>query len=53
MFRSFRYYFGTILEFQIFRALCKAAGQYVENDPRKPLHKCDIYRSKEAGAILT
>ncbi|XP_065226305.1 angiotensin-converting enzyme-like [Planococcus citri] len=46
------YYFGTVLEFQIFRALCKAAGQYVENDARKPLHKCDIYRSREAGSIL-
>lgn len=46
------YYFGTILEFQIYRSLCKAAGQYIENDSRKPLHKCDIYRSKEAGAIL-
>lgn len=46
------YYFGTILQFQIHKAMCLASGQYRPNDPNKLLHKCDIYRSKEAGAIL-
>lgn len=48
----FRYFVSTILQFQIYRALCRAAGQYAPGDPAHPLHKCDIYRSKEAGRIL-
>ncbi|XP_008188413.1 angiotensin-converting enzyme-related protein [Acyrthosiphon pisum] len=32
--------------------MCLASGQYRPNDPNKLLHKCDIYRSKEAGAIV-
>nr|QGW57578.1 angiotensin converting enzyme [Ophraella communa] len=48
-----RYFASTILQFQIYRSLCIAAGQYSPNDPSKPLHECDIYRSKEAGRILT
>jgi hypothetical protein len=44
---------GTVLQFQLHSALCKAAGQF---DPPqanyKPLFKCDIYRSKEAGKLL-
>ncbi|XP_066139070.1 angiotensin-converting enzyme isoform X1 [Euwallacea fornicatus] len=47
-----RYFVSTLLQFQIYRALCQAAGQYVPGDHRKSLHKCDIYRSKEAGNIL-
>ncbi|XP_048526502.1 angiotensin-converting enzyme isoform X1 [Dendroctonus ponderosae] len=47
-----RYFVSTLLQFQIYRALCQAAGQYVPGDYTKPLHKCDIYRSKEAGNIL-
>lgn len=43
---------GTVLQFQIYRALCKAAGQFDPNDPSSTLHKCDIYRSKEAGRML-
>lgn len=50
--RLFRYYFGTVLQFQIHKAMCLASGQYRPNDPNKLLHKCDIYRSKEAGAII-
>ncbi|KAL5242758.1 hypothetical protein ACI65C_010168 [Semiaphis heraclei] len=46
------YYFGTVLQFQIHKAMCLASGQYRPNDPNKLLHKCDIYRSKEAGAIV-
>ncbi|XP_050507218.1 angiotensin-converting enzyme-like [Diabrotica virgifera virgifera] len=48
-----RYFVSTILQFQIYRSLCIAAGQYSPNDPARPLHECDIYRSKEAGRILT
>ncbi|XP_056647590.1 angiotensin-converting enzyme [Diorhabda sublineata] len=48
-----RYFASTILQFQIYRSLCIAAGQYSPNDPTRPLHECDIYRSKEAGRILT
>ncbi|XP_045469387.1 angiotensin-converting enzyme-like [Harmonia axyridis] len=46
------YFVSTILQFQIYRSMCIAAGQYVPGDPLHPLHKCDIYRSKEAGKIL-
>ena len=28
------------------------AGQYVKGDPSKPLHQCNLYGSKEAGAKL-
>ncbi|KAL2720194.1 angiotensin-converting enzyme isoform X1, partial [Vespula squamosa] len=41
-----------ILQFQIYRALCQAAGQRFPDDPRRPLHKCDFYRSPEAGRLL-
>ncbi|CAH1131593.1 unnamed protein product [Ceutorhynchus assimilis] len=47
-----RYFVSTILQFQIYRALCQAAGQYIPGDYTHQLHKCDIYRSKEAGNIL-
>ncbi|KAL7740379.1 hypothetical protein ACLKA6_013177 [Drosophila palustris] len=52
MFVSCRYFFSTVLQFQLYRRMCQAAGQYVPNDPRKPLHKCDIYRQPAAGNIL-
>lgn len=40
------------MQFQIYRALCVAAGQYNPADLTRPLHKCDIYRNKDAGRIL-
>jgi hypothetical protein len=44
---------GTVLQFQLHSALCKAAGQFdLEQSYTKPLFKCDIYRSKEAGRLL-
>lgn len=46
------YFFATVLQFQIHRAICKAALQYDPNDEHKPLHKCDIYRQPVAGNIL-
>lgn len=40
-----------ILQFQLYRALCIEAGEYRPGDPTSPpLHKCDFYNSKEAGA---
>ncbi|XP_033759589.1 uncharacterized protein LOC117341835 [Pecten maximus] len=42
-----RYFVGTLLAFQLHEGLCIAAG----NDG--PLHKCDIYQSRQAGALLT
>ncbi|KAL3288649.1 hypothetical protein HHI36_003082 [Cryptolaemus montrouzieri] len=42
-----KYYVALLLEFQIFEVLCNAAGH------TGPLHSCDIYRSREAGRILS
>ncbi|XP_033168095.1 angiotensin-converting enzyme [Drosophila mauritiana] len=47
-----KYFFSTVLQFQIYRGLCRESGQYVPGDPRKPLHQCDIYRQPAAGNIL-
>nr|XP_014291052.2 angiotensin-converting enzyme-like [Halyomorpha halys] len=42
-----RYYISLILQFQIYEALCQAAGHI------GTLHTCDIYRSREAGRLLS
>lgn len=47
-----KYFVATILQFQIHKAMCRAAGQYDPENDDLQLHKCDIYRSKEAGNIL-
>jgi peptidyl-dipeptidase A len=41
-----RYFVAHILQFQFHKALCQAAGN------SKPLHRCDIYRSTEAGTLI-
>nr|XP_019588537.1 PREDICTED: angiotensin-converting enzyme isoform X1 [Rhinolophus sinicus] len=41
-----RYFVSFIIQFQFHEALCQAAGH------KGPLHKCDIYQSKEAGKRL-
>ncbi|XP_070846561.1 angiotensin-converting enzyme [Chaetodon trifascialis] len=41
-----RYFVSFILQFQLHEKLCNASGHI------GPLHTCDIYNSKEAGAIL-
>ncbi|KAG5670746.1 hypothetical protein PVAND_000987 [Polypedilum vanderplanki] len=46
------YFIAHILEFQLHRGMCLAAGQYVEGDKTKPLHKCDIDSSKAAGKLI-
>lgn len=43
---SRRYFVSFILQFQLHEKLCQAANQTGD------LHRCDIYRSKEAGAIM-
>ncbi|XP_055902630.1 angiotensin-converting enzyme isoform X1 [Eupeodes corollae] len=47
-----KYFVSTVLQFQIYRAMCKVSKQYDPSDPNKPLHKCDIYRQPEAGNLL-
>jgi peptidyl-dipeptidase A len=41
-----RYFLADILQFQLHRGLCQAAGI------KGPLHRCSIYGNKEAGARL-
>ncbi|KAK3853728.1 hypothetical protein Pcinc_039742 [Petrolisthes cinctipes] len=47
-----RYFVSYVVQFQFHKALCMKAGQYDPQDPSKPLHKCDIYQSTEAGNAL-
>ncbi|XP_028043031.1 angiotensin-converting enzyme-like [Bombyx mandarina] len=42
-----KYFLATILEFQVFEQLCHAAGQ------GGLLHECDVYRSRDAGRLLS
>ncbi|XP_071508563.1 angiotensin-converting enzyme-like [Diadema antillarum] len=42
-----RYFISFVIQFQFHQALCDAAGH------TGPLHKCDIYRSEEAGTLLS
>ena len=43
---SLRYFVSFIIQFQFHKALCKAANV------QRPLHRCDIYESHEAGDLL-
>ncbi|XP_069675481.1 angiotensin-converting enzyme-like isoform X2 [Periplaneta americana] len=47
------YFVAHILQFQFQKALCVAADQYDPNDPNRPLHKCDIFKSEKAGTLLS
>ena len=38
--------------FHLYSITVPWAGQYVKGDPSKPLHQCNLYGSKEAGAKL-
>ncbi|XP_037034522.1 angiotensin-converting enzyme-like isoform X2 [Bradysia coprophila] len=42
-----KYFIATILQFQIFAELCQASGHVGQ------LHTCDIYRSREAGRLIS
>jgi len=46
------YFVAYMLQFQMHKALCLAAGEYVPGDPSKPLYQCDIDGNLEAGAAL-
>ncbi len=41
-----RYFLSHVMQFQFHKALCDAAGY------EGPLHKCSIYKNKDAGAVL-
>ncbi|XP_043273718.1 angiotensin-converting enzyme [Venturia canescens] len=47
-----RNFVAGVLQFQLYRGLCQAAGQRFLDDPRRPLHRCDFYRSPAAGRVL-
>nr|XP_053649845.1 angiotensin-converting enzyme-like [Cherax quadricarinatus] len=47
-----RYFVSFVVQFQFHKALCIKAGEYDPLDPSKPLHKCDIDHSTEAGNAL-
>uniref|UniRef100_A0A1E1WWB8 Angiotensin-converting enzyme n=1 Tax=Tityus obscurus TaxID=1221240 RepID=A0A1E1WWB8_TITOB len=42
-----RYFISFIIQFQFHEALCRVSGF------QGPLHKCDIYNSKEAGKLIS
>ncbi|XP_067126754.1 angiotensin-converting enzyme-like isoform X2 [Centruroides vittatus] len=42
-----RYFISFIIQFQFHEALCRVSGY------QGPLHKCDIYNSKEAGKLIS
>ena len=41
-----RYFLAHILQFQLYRAMCREAGH------TGPLHRCSFFGSREAGAKL-
>lgn len=47
-----RYFVSFVVQFQFYKAMCIAAGEYDPNDPAKPLYQCDFNNNKEAGAKL-
>ncbi|KAF5302724.1 hypothetical protein FQR65_LT08466 [Abscondita terminalis] len=46
------YFIAHILEFQLYRSMCKTAKQYDPKNSSLPLYKCDFYQSKEVGQKL-
>ncbi|EFN79409.1 Angiotensin-converting enzyme [Harpegnathos saltator] len=42
-----KYFVGVALQFQLFQSLCEISGHIGE------LHTCDLYRSREAGRLLS
>ncbi|CRK96558.1 CLUMA_CG009925, isoform A [Clunio marinus] len=47
-----KYFFSTVFQFQLHRAMCIASKEFDPSNPSKPLHKCSIYRHHEAGHML-
>ncbi|GAB0092396.1 Angiotensin-converting enzyme [Sergentomyia squamirostris] len=47
------YFTARIHQFQFYKAMCIAAGEYDESNPQaRPLHKCNFYKSVAAGDRL-
>ncbi|KRZ19553.1 Propionyl-CoA carboxylase alpha chain, mitochondrial [Trichinella pseudospiralis] len=44
-----RYFIAHVLQFQLYKALCRFAGH---NNGTEPLHRCDLYNSTVAGKKL-
>lgn len=42
-----KYFVGVIMQFQLYETLCEMSGHTGE------LHTCDLYRSREAGRLLS
>lgn len=42
-----KYFVGAVMQFQLFESLCDISGHVGD------LHLCDIYRSQEAGRLLS
>ncbi|KAG7188772.1 hypothetical protein KM043_008390 [Ampulex compressa] len=42
-----KYFVGVVLQFQLFESLCEITGHNGD------LHTCDLYRSREAGRLLS
>lgn len=48
-----RYFVAVALQYQFHEAMCKTAGLYDPDDPKKnPLHLCSIYKQPAAGREL-
>lgn len=45
-----KYFVATVLQFQIYAELCQAANHGAGMS--RPLHTCDLYKSREAGRLL-
>ncbi|XP_043289330.1 angiotensin-converting enzyme-like [Venturia canescens] len=47
-----RYFVSFIIQFQFLEAACLASGGYEPGNPRRPLHRCDLYGNIEGGLGL-
>jgi peptidyl-dipeptidase A len=47
-----QYFNALIYQFQFYRELCLVAKQYEPGNKDKPLYRCNLYGSKEAGKKL-
>ena len=50
---ALRYFVSFIVQFQFYEALCTASGQYIPDDPNKPLYLCDFsLGGTQTGEVL-
>ena len=47
-----KYFTSYVYNFQFYKALCLASGQYDPQDASKPLHRCNFYGNRNAGDLL-